>query len=72
MEGKKEVQEGGDIVYLRMIHVGVWQKPIQHCRAIILQLKINIFFLKRKCPFSEGILVGTSCDHSPGPSDEKA
>ena len=27
-------------VYLWLIHV-VWQKPIQHCKAIILQIKIN-------------------------------
>jgi len=30
-------------VYLWLIHVDVWQKPIQHCKAIILQLKINKF-----------------------------
>ena len=28
-------------VYLWLIYVVVWQKPIQHCKAIILQLKIN-------------------------------
>ena len=28
-------------VYLWLIHVVVRQKPIQHCKAIILQLKIN-------------------------------
>ena len=28
-------------VYLWLIHIVVWQKPIQHCKAIILQLKIN-------------------------------
>ena len=26
-------------VYLWLINVVVWQKPIQHCKAIILQLK---------------------------------
>ena len=26
-----------------MIHVDVWQKPTQYCKAIILQLKINKF-----------------------------
>ena len=35
----KGVQEGGDIcVYLRLIHVDVWQRPTQYCKAIILQL----------------------------------
>ena len=28
-------------VYLWLIYVVVWQKPIQHCKAIIIQLKIN-------------------------------
>ena len=33
----------GTYVYLRLIHVEVWQKPTQYCKAIILQLK-KIFF----------------------------
>ena len=33
-------------VYLWQIHVNVWQKPAQYCKAIALQLKINNF-LKR-------------------------
>ena len=28
-------------VYLRLICVVVWQKPTQHCKTIILQLKIK-------------------------------
>ena len=32
----------GTYVYLRLIHVLVWQKPAQRCKAIILQLKINL------------------------------
>ena len=31
----------GTYVYLWLIHIVVWQKPIHHCRTIILQLKIN-------------------------------
>ena len=39
-EGQGAVQEGGDMcVYLWLIHVDVWQKPTQYCKAIILQLK---------------------------------
>ena len=34
----REVEEG-IYVYLWLIHVDVWQKPIQHCNTIILQLK---------------------------------
>ena len=38
--GWGEVQEAGDVyIYLWLIHVA-WQKPT-HCKAIILQLKIN-------------------------------
>ena len=44
--GRREVQEE-TYVYLSLIHVEVWQKLTQHCKAIILQLKINIFFKKR-------------------------
>ena len=28
-------------LYLWLMHVDVWQKPVQYCKAIILQLKIN-------------------------------
>ena len=35
--GGMEVQEG-TYVYLWLIHVDVWQKPTQYCKAIILQL----------------------------------
>ena len=31
----------GTYVYLWLIHVAIWQKPIRYCKAIILQLKIN-------------------------------
>ena len=41
MRGGVEVQEGGDIHILWLIHVDVWQKPAQSCKAIILQLKLN-------------------------------
>ena len=39
--GGREVLEGGSYVYLWLIHVDVWQEPIQQCKAIILQLKLN-------------------------------
>ena len=31
----------GTYVYLWLIHVDIWQKTTQYCKAIILQLKIN-------------------------------
>ena len=38
--GGRETQEGGDMyVYLWLIHLAVWQKPRQHCKSNILQLK---------------------------------
>jgi hypothetical protein len=33
----------GTYVYLLLIHVAVWQKPTQHCKAIIFQLKTDKF-----------------------------
>ena len=37
----------GAYVYLRLIHVDIWQKPTQGYKAVILQLNRNKFFLKR-------------------------
>ena len=34
-------------VYLWLVHVDVWQKLTHHCKAIILQLKINKFIKLR-------------------------
>ena len=39
--GVGDTQEGADIHILMAIHVVVWQRPIQYCKAIILQLKIK-------------------------------
>ena len=41
-------KEEGTYVYLWLIHVDVWQKPTQYCKAIILQLKINKLKKKKK------------------------
>ena len=38
--GQWEVQEGGTLVCLWLIHVDVWQRSTQYSKAIILQLKI--------------------------------
>ena len=37
----KEAQEDGDICTPVLIHIVVQQKLTQHCKAILLQLKIN-------------------------------
>ena len=52
--GNQEAWDGGGgrlnregiCEYFWLIHVVVWQKPTQHCQAIILQLKIKINKLK--------------------------
>ena len=35
----REVQEGGDYVYIQLIHFALQQKLTQHCEAAILKLK---------------------------------
>ena len=39
----ERLKREGTYVYLWPIHVGIWQKPTQYCKAIILQLRINKF-----------------------------
>ena len=43
--GGTEVQVGGDMgkPMFTHFHADVWEKPMQPCKAIILQLKINKF-----------------------------
>ena len=41
--GGREDKREGIYVYLWLIHVDVWQKPTQYCKAIFLQLKMNVF-----------------------------
>ena len=43
MEVLMEVREGGSICIPRVMHVDVWQKPTQCCKAIILQLQRDTF-----------------------------
>ena len=43
---EREVKKEGIYVYLQMIYVVVQQKPTQHYKATILQLKI-LFFKKK-------------------------
>ena len=43
-EVRGRLQREGTRVYLWLIHADVWQKPMQYCKAPILQLKINNFF----------------------------
>ena len=43
---KERFRREGTYVYLWLIHVVVWQKPTQYCKAIILQLKFFFIFFK--------------------------
>jgi len=42
----------GTHVNLWLIHADAWQKPKQYCKAIILQLKINILKNMKKASHS--------------------
>ena len=37
----------GTYIYLWLIHVDIWQKPSQFCKAIILQLKQKNKYIKK-------------------------
>ena len=39
MGGEKGVQDEGTHVHPWLIHVNVWQNPLQYCKVISLQLK---------------------------------
>ena len=47
-KSQTKCKTGGIYVYLWLMHVDVWQKPIQYCKTAMLQLKINKFFKKHK------------------------
>ena len=50
----------GTWVNLWLIHVDVWQKPTQYCKAIILQFKLNKFNVDiwhRMTKFREEIIL---------------
>ena len=40
-ESERDAQDEGMYIYLWLTHVFIWQKPTQHCKAVILQLKIK-------------------------------
>ena len=46
-EGERLKREG-TYVYLELIHAVLQKKPTQHCKAIILQLKINFKKIRKK------------------------
>ena len=49
----------GNVTYLGLIHVDMWQKPTQHCKTIILQLKTNKFLNENK--LNEEIKCSAQC-----------
>ena len=63
---RERLRREGIYVYLQQIHIVVQQKPMQHCRAIIFQLKIhfkkckkmihsNTYFYNRKAKRPKGL-----------------
>ena len=56
MDGKYKRE--GTYVYLRLIHVDVWQKLSQYCKVIILQLKLKYKLKTRVSPlWSQGDII---------------
>ena len=51
MEVGGRFKREGAYVYLCLIHVNLWQKSVQYCKAIILQLKIKRLKTKIKMKF---------------------
>ena len=47
-EVRERFKTDGTYVYLWLIHVDVWQKPTQYCKAIIFHLKIHKSKTKHK------------------------
>ena len=47
--------------FVWLIHVDAWQKQMQYCKAIILQLKTNFFFFKKMHACS-GIYTSTNAE----------
>ena len=56
MGNGRQALEGGDVCVLIALHIVVWQKTTQYCKAIALQLKINSkkrkLFSSLSIPFS--------------------
>ena len=50
------------LIYLWLIHADVWQKPTQYCKAITLQLKIN---LKNELIYKTEVKTLTGKIHAP-------
>ena len=44
--GGREFKKEETCVYIWLFHVDVWQKLTQHCKTVILQLKINVKKIK--------------------------
>ena len=60
----ERLKREGTGMYLWLIHVDVWQKPTQYCKAIILQLKINKlkkFFKEILICLCGGVVVLPNC-----------
>ena len=59
--GGRFLEEGTKMYTYGLIHIDVWHKPTQYCKAIILQLKINKLKNKNK---TKNIMFGMLKSHS--------
>lgn len=50
-DGREAPERGNIYIYLWLIHVVVQQKLIKHCKAIILELKINFKKINKRKSF---------------------
>ena len=55
--GGRGVQDGETHVHPWFIHVNVWQKPLQYCKVISLQLQYIYKFLKKELEDVQGARV---------------
>ena len=59
-QGREGDSRGSRRVYIQLIHAVIEQKVVQHCKAIILQLKKKKKLGLRICPKPSGLLPRSS------------
>ena len=66
MRSRREAQEGGDVCIHQLIPAAAQQKPTQHYKTIIFQLKINlggqwVHVCRRLGPFAVRLKLSQHC-----------
>ena len=60
----------GTCVYLWLIHVDVWQKPVQYCKANYPPITFFFFFKERSIGLKALEVVGTEVGNGPAKLDQ--